>query len=158
MPEVGYAPGAFDLFHIGHLRILQRAREHCDKLIAGVATDEAIGSAKAKSPVVPLQERLEIVAGIRYVDEVVADPFIDKFLAWQRIGFDILFKGDDWLDTERGRNLESQLNSVNVRVVYFPYTRHISSTLLRSRLSPGQKSDRLYEHESHACAFRHDTR
>ncbi|SDK05317.1 glycerol-3-phosphate cytidylyltransferase [Actinopolyspora mzabensis] len=135
MPVIGYAPGAYDMFHIGHLRILQRARSICDRLVAGVATDEMILRAKARHPVVPFEERLEIVASVRHVDEAVADPHLDKFLAWRKVGFHVLVKGDDWKDTERGEDLESRLGAVGVRIVYFPYTAHVSSTALRDRIS-----------------------
>jgi glycerol-3-phosphate cytidylyltransferase len=132
---VGYVPGAYDLFHIGHLNILRRAREHCDFLIAGVVTDEVMVSAKGKAPVVPHAERMEIVANISCVDEVVTDVSSDKLVMWQRLGFDVLFKGDDWKGTPKGDRLESSLGAVGVRVVFFPYTVHTSSTLLRALIS-----------------------
>ncbi|WP_347567498.1 adenylyltransferase/cytidyltransferase family protein [Actinopolyspora sp. BKK1] len=134
-PVVGYAPGAYDMFHIGHLRVLERARSECDLLIAGVATDEVVLSAKAKHPVIPFEQRLEIVSSIRYVDQAIADPHVDKYLTWQRIGFHVLFKGDDWRGTERAHEMESKLESVGVGIVYFPYTGDVSTTLLRTRLS-----------------------
>ncbi|WP_181188403.1 adenylyltransferase/cytidyltransferase family protein [Actinopolyspora mortivallis] len=134
-PVVGYAPGAYDMFHVGHLRVLERARSECDLLVAGVATDDVVSSAKERPPVIPFEERLEIVSSIRYVDQAVPDPHVDKYLTWQRIGFHVLFKGDDWRGTTRGRELEAKLARVGVRVVYFPYTDSVSSTLLRRRLS-----------------------
>jgi glycerol-3-phosphate cytidylyltransferase len=132
---IGYAPGVYDLFHIGHLNILTRAAECCDRLIAGVVTDDVVLKAKGKAPVVPLAERLEIVRSVRYVDEAVSDPYVDKFQMWPRLRFDVLFKGDDWRGTEKGDALESQLAEVGARVVYFPYTLHTSSTLLRKMIS-----------------------
>lgn len=134
---VGYVPGAWDMFHIGHLNILRRAREHCDFLIAGVVLDEVVVSAKGKQPVVPFEERLEIVAHISYVDQVVPDVSSDKLVMWQRVGFDVLFKGDDWKGTPKGTRLEAAMAGVGVRVVYFPYTVHTSSTMLRQLISGG---------------------
>ncbi|MGH3623013.1 MAG: adenylyltransferase/cytidyltransferase family protein, partial [Sciscionella sp.] len=131
MPVVGYAPGAYDMFHIGHLNILRRAARECDRLVAGVVTDEVVQLAKAHTPVIPFEERLEIVRSVRYVDEAVPDYYTDKFDMWQHLGFDILFKGDDWRGTERGERLEARLATVGARVVYFPYTMHTSSTALR---------------------------
>ncbi len=135
MTVIGYAPGAYDLFHIGHLNILTRAAEQCDKLIAGVVTDDVVLRAKGKAPVIPLVERLAIVRSVRYVDEAVPDPYVDKFAMWPRLKFDVLFKGDDWRGTEKGEALQARLAEVGARVVYFPYTLHTSSTLLRKMIS-----------------------
>ncbi|WP_375426347.1 adenylyltransferase/cytidyltransferase family protein [uncultured Friedmanniella sp.] len=132
---VGYVPGAWDMFHIGHLNILLRAREHCDRLIVGVVTDEALYAAKAKYPVIPLDERMEVVAALDIVDEVTTDFSSNKLEVWERVGFDVLFKGDDWRGTAKGDKLEVDMASVGVGVHYFPYTAHTSSTLLRSLLS-----------------------
>lgn len=131
---VGYVPGAWDMFHIGHLNILLRAREHCDWLIAGVVTDEALFAAKGKHPLVPLAERLEMLAQLDLVDDVAKDYSSNKVAAWERLRFDVLFKGDDWQGTAKGDQLEAQMSSVGARVSYFPYTSHTSSSLLRSIL------------------------
>lgn len=135
MTVIGYAPGAYDLFHIGHLNILTRAADQCDKLIAGVVTDAVVMRAKGKAPVIPLAERLAIVRSVRYVDEAVPDPYVDKFQMWPQLRYDVLFKGDDWRGTEKGEALEARLAEVGARVVYFPYTLHTSSTLLRKMIS-----------------------
>ena len=135
MTVIGYAPGAYDLFHIGHLNILTRASEQCDTLIAGVVTDDVVMRAKGKAPVIPLAERLAIVRSVRYVDEAVPDPYVDKFQMWPTLKYDVLFKGDDWRGTEKGEALEARLAEVGARVVYFPYTLHTSSTLLRKMIS-----------------------
>lgn len=132
---VGYVPGAWDMFHIGHLNILLRARLMCDRLVVGVVTDEELVRAKGKSPVVPLGERIDVVAGIDVVDEVVVDYSTDKFDAWRRVGFDVLFKGDDWRGTPKGERLEKSMSTVGVHVVYFPYTAHTSSTQLRALIN-----------------------
>src|SRR5215213_8897246 len=123
-PLIGYVPGAWDMFHVGHLNILKRAREECDHLIAGVVTDEVLYRAKAKHPVVPLDERMEIVRSLDLVDEVVVDRSSDKLEAWARLRFHVIFKGDDWKNTPKGHRLEQDLGAVGVRVCYFPYTVH----------------------------------
>ncbi len=132
--RVGYAPGVYDLFHVGHLNILRHARSRCDRLIAGVVSDEMALLAKGRRPVVPLLERLEIVRSIRWVDEAVAETQPSKLETWRRHPFDIIFKGDDWRGTDKGERLERDFASVGVQVVYFPYTVHTSSTLLRRAL------------------------
>lgn len=135
MTRVGYAPGAFDLFHIGHLNILRHARAHCDRLVAGVVADEVLEMTKGRRPVVPLAERLEIVSHVDLVDDVFVETQPDKLLTWQQVRFDVLFKGDDWRGTAKGDRLERDLGAVGVEVVYFPYTVHTSSTLLRRALT-----------------------
>lgn len=133
--RIGYASGVYDLFHIGHLNLLKHARLHCDYLIAGVASTEMTLRMKNKEPVVPLQERLEIVRNVRLVDEVVVDDYLDKVDAWRAFGFNVIFKGDDWRGTEKGNRLEAGMLAVGVDVVYFPYTMHTSSTMLRRALN-----------------------
>jgi glycerol-3-phosphate cytidylyltransferase len=132
--RVGYAPGVYDLFHIGHLNILRRASELCDVLIAGVVSDEMAQLAKGVSPVIPVQERLEIVRSIRYVDSAVVEVVPEKIETWRQVGFDIIFKGDDWKGTPKGHKLERDFAAVGVEVVYLPYTVHTSSTQLRLAL------------------------
>ena len=133
--RTGYVPGAWDMFHIGHLNIIRRAQERCDRLVVGVVTDEALYEAKAKHPMVPFDERVEIVAALDLVDEVVADFSSNKLEVWRRVRFDVLFKGDDWRGTPKGDRLEADMASVGVDVSYFPYTAHTSSSLLRAMLS-----------------------
>jgi glycerol-3-phosphate cytidylyltransferase len=132
--RVGYAAGAFDLFHVGHLNILRQARSQCDYLIAGVVSDEMLIMTKGSAPVVPLEERLEIVRHITFVDEAVAETVPDKLDTWRTIGFDVFFKGDDWRGTALGMRLDQRFAEVGVEVVYFPYTVHTSSTALRRAL------------------------
>lgn len=128
---IGYVPGAWDMFHIGHLNILKRARPFCDHLIVGVVTDEALFRAKNKMPIVNLAERMEIVGALGLVDEVVIDEG-SKVEVFQRHPFDVLFKGDDWLGTPKGDKLEADMASVGAVVHYFPYTAHTSSSALRA--------------------------
>ncbi|MDR3068566.1 MAG: adenylyltransferase/cytidyltransferase family protein [Cellulomonas sp.] len=132
--KVGYAAGAFDLFHIGHLNILKHAKERCDVLVAGVVSDEMLQMSRGRGPVVPLAERLEIVRHIDVVDRVHAETVPDKLDTWDQLRFDIFFKGDDWRGTPRGIELERRFAEVGVQVVYFPYTVTTSSTRLRQAL------------------------
>jgi glycerol-3-phosphate cytidylyltransferase len=132
--RVGYAAGAFDLFHVGHLNILKHAKSECDYLIAGVVSDEMLQVNKGILPVIPLAERLEIVSHISFVDEARAEVLPDKLDTWREVGFNVFFKGDDWRGTEKGLRLEKEFDAVGVEVVYFPYTMHTSSTQLRRAL------------------------
>lgn len=134
MTVVGYAPGAWDLFHVGHLNVLRHAKGRCDYLIAGVVDDDMLELAKGRRPVVPVIERAEIVRHIEYVDEVFVEDQPDKIETWRRRPFDVFFKGDDWKDTDKGRDLERRFGEVGVEVMYFPYTVHTSSTALRRAL------------------------
>jgi glycerol-3-phosphate cytidylyltransferase len=131
---VGYAPGVYDLFHIGHLNVLRNARERCDRLIAGIVTDDKAQVVKGRSPVVPLAERVEIVRAIRYVDAAVVEDVPTKLDMWQRIPFDVIFKGDDWRGTPKGDALERDFAPVGVKVIYLPYTVQTSSTMLKRSL------------------------
>ena len=138
--RVGYATGVYDLFHVGHLNILRQARERCDSLIAGVTTDELVVQPKGYPPVVPYVERVEIVKAITYVDTVIPVSSLDKTLAYRTMPFDIIFKGDDWQGTEKGDNMERDMAALGVEVVYFPYTVHTSSSMLRLTLDRLAKS------------------
>lgn len=135
VPVIGYAPGAYDLFHIGHLNILRHAAAHCDRLVAGVVSDEMLLLTKGRLPVIPLAERMEIVRNLRCVDEVHAEVVPDKIDTWREVGFDVIFKGDDWRGTPKGDKLERDFAEVGVQVKYFPYTMHTSSTVLRKALA-----------------------
>jgi glycerol-3-phosphate cytidylyltransferase len=134
-PVVGYAPGAYDLFHVGHLNILKHAAAHCDRLVVGVVSDEMLLLTKGRLPVVPLAERLEIVRNLRFVDDVHAEVVPDKIDTWREVRFDVIFKGDDWRGTPKGDKLERDFAAVGVDVHYFPYTMHTSSTILRKALA-----------------------
>lgn len=134
MVRIGYAPGAYDLFHIGHLNLLRRARAHCDYLIAGVVADDVLIQHKGVAPVIPLAERIEIVRNSRSVDAAIAALTNDKIKIWKDLRFNVLFKGDDWLGTEMATRLERDFAALGVEVVYFPYTRSTSSSALRQIL------------------------
>lgn len=130
----GYVPGGFDMLHVGHLNILTEAAKRCDRLIAGVATDESLERMKGRGPIVPLAERMAMVAALRMVDSVVPDYDQDKRLAWKRSPFDVLFKGTDWKGTDKGSRLEAEMAEVGASVIYLPYTPTTSSTMLRRTL------------------------
>ena len=134
---VGYVPGVFDLFHIGHLNMLRQARKLCDVLVAGVVSDEMCELGKGIRPTVPLEERVAIVDAIGIVDATYVETTLDKRDAWHEVGFHRLIKGDDWKGTAKGDRLEQQMAEVGVEVVYFPYSIQTSSTALRKHLARG---------------------
>jgi glycerol-3-phosphate cytidylyltransferase len=138
--DVGYASGVFDMFHVGHLNILRNASQRCRTLVVGVGSDEYVEELKGRPPVIPLAERVEIISALSIVDEVIIDHSEDKTLAFQDRPFDVIFKGDDWKGTAKGARLEEQMESVGVDVVYFPYTLHTSSTILRAHLTRHEAS------------------
>jgi len=126
----GYTTGVFDLFHIGHLNIIRRAKEQCDYLIVGVSTDELVEEYKKNPPVIPYEERKVIIESIKYVDEVVPQTSLDKVAAFEMYGFDVMFHGDDWSNSPLYIEAEKKLKKLGAKVVYFPYTHGTSSTLL----------------------------
>jgi len=130
---IGYTSGVYDLFHIGHLNLLRNAKGMCDKLIVGVTTDELVAY-KNKKAVIPHSERMEIVRAITYVDAVIPQEDMDKFRMWEKLKFDVMFVGDDWYASEKWRDLEEKFKEVDVRIVYFPYTKGTSSTILNKTL------------------------
>lgn len=130
---IGYTSGVYDLFHIGHLNLLKNAKGLCDKLIVGVSVDELVAY-KHKKSVIPFAERLEIVRSIKYVDAAIPQDDLDKFKMWEKLHFDVLFVGDDWFKSARWQEMEKKFDAVGVRVVYFPYTKGTSSTILNETL------------------------
>lgn len=131
--KVGYTTGVFDMFHIGHLNILKRAKEQCEHLIVGVTTDELCFSRKNKYPIINQNERAEIVKAIRYVDTVVYQENMDKFSAVKKYGCDVVFVGSDWKGTPSWIEYEKQFNMLGCDVVYLDHTDGISSTILREK-------------------------
>ena len=132
--KIGYTTGVFDLFHIGHLNILRRAKEQCEHLIVGVSTDEIVETYKNKRPVIPFKERVEIVRAIRYVDEVVPQSSMNKLEAWRQLHYDVLFHGSDWKGSSMYDEVEKQLKSVGVVMVFLPHTSGTSSTMISEKL------------------------
>ncbi len=127
---IGYTTGVYDMFHIGHLNVIRRAKEQCDYLIVGVSTDELVEKEKNKTPVIPYSERAQIVSAIKYVDEVVPQPDKNKFAAWEKYRFNKMFVGSDWQGTPQWEAFEKQFAPLGVEIVYLPHTDGISSTQL----------------------------
>lgn len=126
--KIGYTTGVFDMFHVGHLNIIKKAKEQCDFLIVGVSTDEVVEDYKHKTPVICFEDRLKIVEAIRYVDKAVPQTTMDKTVAWRELKFDAIFHGDDWKGTGYYNECEEQLKKLGVDVVFLPHTPGISST------------------------------
>ncbi len=130
---IGYTTGVFDLFHIGHLNLLKNAKGMCDKLIVGVTVDDLV-QYKGKKPMIPFEDRIEIVRSIKYVDAAVPQYNMDKLKACKKLGATILFVGDDWYGTEKWGKYEKEFNKEGIKIVYFPYTTGISSTKISEAL------------------------
>tara|TARA_Y100000782_G_C10116155_1_gene236654 strand:+ start:406 stop:834 length:429 start_codon:yes stop_codon:yes gene_type:complete len=141
MKKIGYTTGVFDLFHIGHLNILKRARLECDYLIVGITTDELAMSVKGEKPFISFEERVEIVESIKFVDEVVPQTTYNKMKAWNNLKFDRMFVGDDWKNTKEWIQIEKDFSKYNVEIIYFSYTTHTSSTILRDVLKKVGKNN-----------------
>lgn len=136
--RIGYTSGVFDLFHVGHLNILQQAKSMCETLVAGVTTDELCFSRKGKYPMIPLKDRMKIVEAIRYVDKVVAQEDMDKFEMVKKLGAEVVFVGSDWKGTDSWNRYEQELATINCKVVYIDYTEGVSSSILQNKM---QKSN-----------------
>ena len=147
MKTIGYTTGVFDLFHIGHLNILRRAKLECDYLIVGVTTDELAQARKKKKPIIPFQERMEIVEHIDFVDEVIPQVNMDKIEAWNNLKFDKMFVGDDWKGTPQWTEAENEFRKFNVEIIYFPYTQQTSSTKLRVKHRRSSKNCLKLNHQ-----------
>ena len=130
---VGYTAGVYDLFHVGHLNLLKNAKGMCDKLVVGVTTDDLV-TYKGKRALIPFEDRIEIVRSIKYVDAAIPQYDMDKLAACKKLGAEILFVGDDWYGTEKWKDYEKEFSENGIRIVYFPYTRGISSTKITQAL------------------------
>ena len=135
---IGYTTGVFDMFHIGHLNILRRAKEQCDYLIVGVSTDELVMHDKNKKPIIPFENRCAIVEAIKYVDQVVAQPNKNKLEAWKNYHFQKMFVGSDWKGTKTWDAFEEQFAPLGVEIIYLPHTDGISSSQLREKLKSNE--------------------
>lgn len=133
--SIGYTTGVFDLFHIGHLNILRRAKERCDKLIVGVSIDENVMSYKHKKPVVPFDERIRIIKAVKYVDYVVEQADMDKFKAWEKLHYNVMFHGSDWKNSSMYNEIEAKLNTVGVKVEFLPHTDGVSTSMLSEKIN-----------------------
>ena len=135
---VGYTSGVYDMFHVGHLNVLRRAKEQCDYLIVGVSTDELVEKNKNKRPIIPYEERAVIVESIKYVDKIVPQERYDvegKVETVQKYKVNVMFVGSDWQGTEKWNSIEKELAKIGCKVVYLPHTDGISSTILREKIS-----------------------
>lgn len=130
---IGYTAGVYDLFHIGHLNLLKNAKGMCDKLIVGVTVDELV-QYKGKNAMIPYEDRAEIVRSIKYVDAVVPQSDMDKLTMCKKLGASVLFVGDDWYGTEKWNKYEKEFAKEGIKIVYFPYTKGISSTKITNAL------------------------
>lgn len=128
--KVGYTTGVYDMFHIGHLNILKRAKEQCEYLIVGVSTDELVKDYKGKTPIIPFEERFAIIESIKYVDKTIPQTTMDKMKAWEELHFDVMFHGSDWKGSEMYNRLAEQFRAVGADIVFLPHTAGISSTIL----------------------------
>lgn len=131
---VGYTAGVFDLFHIGHLNLLKNAKGMCDKLVVGVTTDDLV-TYKGKHPMIPFEDRIEIVRSIKYVDAAIPQYDMDKVRACKELGATVLFVGDDWYGTDKWKEYEKACEKSGIQIVYFPYTKGVSSTQISKALS-----------------------
>ena len=130
----GFTQGTYDMFHIGHLNLLRNAKDHCDYLIVGVNSDDLVENYKHKRPIIPVEERVEIISAIRYVDQVIITETLDKVAAWNQLHFDEIYIGDDWLGNARWEQTGRDMEALGAKLVYLPYTKNTSSTLLREKL------------------------
>ena len=138
---IGYTTGVYDMFHIGHLRLLKKAKLNCDYLIVGVSSDELVSEYKNKLPIIPLKHRLQIVQALNCVDEVVIQTDRDKIKAFHEIGFNVMFVGNDWKGDPLWVELERELAKYDARVKYFQYTDNVSSTKFTEILQSIQDSE-----------------
>ncbi len=121
------------MFHVGHLNLLRRAKEQCDYLIVGVTVDELV-KYKGKTAIIPFEDRIQIVEAIKYVDRAVPQENMNKMEAWEKYHFDVMFVGDDWKGTDKWKKFEEEFKAKGVDIVYFPYTKKVSSTMLREKI------------------------
>lgn len=137
---IGYTTGVYDLFHIGHLNLLKNAKGMCDKLIVGVTVDELVAY-KGKKPMIPFEDRIELVRSCRYVDAAVPQYDMDKLTACKKLGATFLFVGDDWYGTEKWKTYEEEFAREGIKIIYFPYTKGVSSTQIQKALDVVRQHD-----------------
>ena len=135
---IGYTTGVYDLFHIGHLNLLKNAKGMCDKLIVGVTVDELVAY-KGKQSMIPFEDRIEIVRSCKYVDAAVPQYDMNKLEACKKLGASFLFAGDDWYGTEKWQNYEKEFEEAGIKIIYFPYTKGVSSTKINEALNAVRK-------------------
>ena len=138
--KIGYTTGVFDMFHVGHLNILKRAKEQCEYLIVGVSTDEVVKTYKNKLPIIPFEQRCAIVEAIKFVDRVVPQTTMNKMDAYEKLKFNVIFHGTDWKGSEMYNKIIEDFSSVGVDVVFLPHTDGVSSTMISEKLVGNEKS------------------
>lgn len=132
--KIGYTDGVYDLFHVGHLNMIETAKSQCEQLIVGVHGDDVVEEYKHHRPIINENDRKRIIESIKGVDRVVINRFRDKMKLWEMYHFDVIFIGDDWKGTERWIRFEKELKAINVDVVYVPYTKGISTTEIKQMI------------------------
>ncbi|MDY3257054.1 adenylyltransferase/cytidyltransferase family protein [Clostridium fessum] len=132
--KIGYTTGTFDLFHVGHLNLLEKAKENCEILIVGVSTDELVKDYKGELPVIPFEDRIRIVGALKCVDKVIAQKTLNKLDVLPDIQYDVLFHGDDWKNTKMYNEIEEKLREQKVSCIYFPYTKSVSTKSIKERI------------------------
>ena len=132
--KIGYTTGTFDLFHVGHLNLLEKAKENCEILIVGVSTDELVKGYKGELPVIPFEDRIRIVGALKCVDKVIAQKTLNKLDVLPDIQYDVLFHGDDWKNTKMYNEIEEKLREQKVSCIYFPYTKSVSTKSIKERI------------------------
>jgi len=137
---IGYTTGVYDLFHIGHLNLLKNAKGMCDKLVVGVTVDELVAY-KGRKAMIPFEDRIELVRSCKYVDAAVPQYDMDKLTACKKLGASILFVGDDWYGTEKWKKYDEEFAKEGIKIIYFPYTKGVSSTKINEALSQVRKSN-----------------
>ena len=137
---IGYTTGVYDLFHIGHLNLFKNAKGMCDKLIVGVTVDELV-QYKGKKAMIPFEDRIEMIRCCKYVDAAVPQYDMDKLSACKKLGATYLFVGDDWYNTEKWNEYEKEFSNEGIKIIYFPYTKGVSSTKITEALNSIRKDD-----------------
>ena len=137
---IRYTTGVYDLFHLGHLNLLKNAKGMCDYLVVGVTVDELVAY-KGKQAMIPFEDRIEIVRSCKYVDAAVPQYDMDKLTACKKLGAKFLFVGDDWYGTEKWLKYEEEFAKEGIKIVYFPYTKGVSSTKINEALDAVRKHD-----------------
>ena len=132
---IGFTAGTFDMFHIGHLNLIKNAKSRCDYLIVGVNSDQLVQEYKGKKVIVPLEERMEIIRSLKYVDEVMQIDSLDKKVSWDIKHYDLLFIGDDWKGNPRWESTRVEMEQYGVQTIFLPHTEGTTSTMLRDKLS-----------------------
>lgn len=142
--RIGFTAGVFDLFHVGHLNMLERCKAQCKYLIVAVCDDDYVRNIKHKEPVIPLEDRMRIISALKCVDEVVPlniEATENKLIPLKQYRFDVLFAGDDWKGTPRYIRTEKEFAELGSAIEYLPYTKGVSTTELKTKMSKESKQN-----------------